>query len=538
MTGLIDPIPVGTARTRRLMWLFAFLGFFLVIGAWSVAAPYSGTPDEQDHILRAYGVATGQIVLDPAPAQRGAGAFVEAPQSLVIKQCWQFESDKSAACAVEPGGDTTTVTAPTGAGRYFPFYYALVGGPLALWPSWLGVLLARLISAGLCAALLANALTDAMRWSRHRLMSVGVLIATTPMVAHMGGAINPSGVELAAGIAFFAAAIPLLYAPAAARNTTLLWHAGIAALGLATLRMAGPLFLLLAVVGLLILVGRAQLRQLWKWRALRWWAVGVGGAALAAIGYTIVFKSADLGSHFVSNRWATTQLLWIETQRWHQYFDEMIGVTSWLDTRMPEIVYVLWQAAAATAIVVGFLVARRDGRWRMALLFLAGTLVPLVMAVRYANEVGFITQGRYLLPLLVGLPLLGVFLIQEHGVSERDQQVRDPGCCRVAATAAPGRARLHHGPLAERARFSARGAGAQSLRRLVAPSTRDSYAYCRFGRRPVRTRLAGLDRRTVALVHRPRRWWRGTGRRDTEPEAAGASDRRVRGERSATCLGR
>ncbi len=47
----------------------------------------------------------------------------------------------------------------------------------------------------------------------------------------MGGAINPSGVELAAGIAFFAAAIPLLYAPAAARNTTLLWHTGIAALG-------------------------------------------------------------------------------------------------------------------------------------------------------------------------------------------------------------------------------------------------------------------------------------------------------------------
>ncbi len=53
------------------------------------------------------------------------------------------------------------------------------------------------------------------------------------------------------------------------------------------------------------------------------------------------------------------------------------------------------------------------------MLFLAGTLVPLVMAVRYANEVGFITQGRYLLPLLVGLPLLGVYLIQEHGVSER-----------------------------------------------------------------------------------------------------------------------
>ncbi len=72
VTGLIDPIPAGTARTSRLTWLFAFLGFFLVLGAWSVAAPYSGTPDEQDHILRAYGVATGQVVLDPSarPARR------------------------------------------------------------------------------------------------------------------------------------------------------------------------------------------------------------------------------------------------------------------------------------------------------------------------------------------------------------------------------------------------------------------------------------------------------------------------------------
>ena len=205
-------------RTRRLSWLLAFVGFFLAIGAWSFAAPYNGTPDEKDHIYRAYGVATGQVVLSPEKAIRDGGAFVDVPTSLLVVDCWQFKSEVSAECAKEPGGDETLASVGTGAGRYFPAYYALVGGPLALSPDWTGVLLSRLLSAALCAFFLANALIDAMRWSRHRFLAVGVLLGVTPMVVHMGGAINPSGPELAAGVAFFAAAFPLLFTPAARRN--------------------------------------------------------------------------------------------------------------------------------------------------------------------------------------------------------------------------------------------------------------------------------------------------------------------------------
>lgn len=411
--------PDPDARRRRLTWLLAFVGFFLATAAWSTAAPYNGTPDEKDHVYRAYGVATGQVVLTPEKAVRDAGAFVDVPRGLLVEDCWQFRSDVSAACATEPGGDDTRVAVGSGAGRYFPLYYAVVGWPLALSPDWLGVMLARLVSAALCAVLLANALTDAMRWSRYRVLALGVLLGATPMVAHMGSAINPSGPELAAGIAFFAAACPLLYTPAARRDPTLLWHVGVAALGLASLRMAGPLFLFLAVVALLLPLRWAVLRDLWEWRGLRWWMVGVGSVGTASVIWTVTQKTADVGGHFVLDGppLATTQIAYLEAQRWRAYLDEMVGVTSWLDTRLPEFVYVVWLSAVAAVVLAGFVLASRLGRLRIAALALAGVVVPFLMTLRYANEVGFITQGRYLMPLLVGVLILAMYHIAEHGVS-------------------------------------------------------------------------------------------------------------------------
>src|SRR5207244_3144131 len=158
-----------------------------------------------------YAVADGQVFPHPAEAVNKTGAFFEVPGSLIRQWCWQFHPDVSAACSPEPGGDTTLRRQGIIIGRYLPVYYAVVGVPVRLAPDWLGVMLARLLSAVICAFFLANAMTDAMLWSRHRLMAVGVLAAVTPMAVHIAGAVNPNGPEIAAGAALFAAAIPLLH---------------------------------------------------------------------------------------------------------------------------------------------------------------------------------------------------------------------------------------------------------------------------------------------------------------------------------------
>jgi hypothetical protein len=403
---------------ERRSWLLAFAGFFLLLSAWAVAAPYAGFPDERDHILRAYGVATGQVVLEPATAANGGGAYVDAPRSLLVPRCWQFRADRPASCAREPGGDETVVQAPTAAGRYFPLYYALVGAPLALSPNWIGVLLARLISAAICAALLATAFSDAVRWIRRRLLLVGLVLAATPMVAHMGGAVNPSGVELAAGIAFFAAALPLLFNPAARHNRTLLWHVGVAALALATLRMLGPVWLGLSVLALLLPLRRATLADLWRWRALRIWIVAVIGSAIAAVIWAFALKATEPNTYFNKEEVPLSALgiAWVEVQRWPTYIQEMIGILSWLDALMPGVVYVAWTALAGAVVVWGFLLGDRDGRLRLLTLGAAGVLVPTAISIVYANTFGFITQGRYLLPLLVGLPLLASMIISQSNL--------------------------------------------------------------------------------------------------------------------------
>jgi hypothetical protein len=414
------------------MAVLAFVGFLLMIGAWSVAAPYDGTPDEMAHIIRAAGVVGGQVAPKPAAAENGSGAFQTVPRGLVRKNCWRYDARKSAACAQPPSADRTLVRVPTGAGRYNPVYYALVGGPVRLWPGWTGVLLARLISAALCAALLAGAFVSVMRWSRARLMGAGLLAATTPMALQMASAVNPSGLEICAGIALFASAIPLLLTeravagptPAAAGEETpvrprldrvLLWQVGISAALLAMLRAAGPFWLLTAFVALLIPWRLPRLRQWWRDRAARWWALAlVAIVALSGI-WVIVMKTTDLGNFRLTRHLGLSQVVIAMGSLWRQYFDEMVGVTSWLDTQMPASYYLVWQACAGTLLVLALVFGRWVDRWRLLVIFAGGVVVPTLLQVAEVNSVGFVTQGRYVLPVLVGLLLLGAYVPEERG---------------------------------------------------------------------------------------------------------------------------
>src|SRR5436190_21025572 len=69
-------------RPYRL-WIVAFVGFFLTIGAWALAAPYDASADEHDHVYRAAAIWGGDVAPQPAAAVRGSGAFVTVPGGLV-----------------------------------------------------------------------------------------------------------------------------------------------------------------------------------------------------------------------------------------------------------------------------------------------------------------------------------------------------------------------------------------------------------------------------------------------------------------------
>src|SRR3954452_4829850 len=64
----MQPGTLSGVRSGRRIWLVTFLAFFLMFGAWSVAAPFAGPADEEQHSIRAPGVASfdlGQIFAKP-----------------------------------------------------------------------------------------------------------------------------------------------------------------------------------------------------------------------------------------------------------------------------------------------------------------------------------------------------------------------------------------------------------------------------------------------------------------------------------------
>jgi hypothetical protein len=398
----------------RRLWLVSFAGFFLMIGAWAVASPYDATPDEIDHIFRATGVVSGEIMPEPTKAKRGSGAYQTAPAGLVRENCWQFDPRRSVGCATPPGDERTPVKVPSGAGRYHPVYYALVGLPLKYFPGWGGLFAARLISGGIAAALLAGAAAAILACSRRRLAMAGLLAAVTPMAAHMASGVNPNGVEIAAGVAFFAAVVPLFVGRAGDARRWLFWLAGVSALLLAMLRTTGPLWLAVAFVVFALPLSASNVRELVRQRAAWIWGGLVALAVATSALWVVVMKSTDLGDFRLGTTLTASQAGYVEAERWRGYLDQIVGVTSWLDTRMVSPAYIVWELAAGALVVAALVVGGWVVRLRLLGLIAGGTLVPSLLQVKYANETGFITQGRYMLPMLVGVVIYAAYVLDER----------------------------------------------------------------------------------------------------------------------------
>ncbi|MGC9666981.1 DUF2142 domain-containing protein [Planosporangium sp. 12N6] len=405
----------------RKQWILVFLGFFLVFTGWSLAAPYDAPPDEVQHGIRAYGVLSGQILPKPTVViwgenNSGAGAYQKVPEGLYHPaRCWGFWPEKSAACQ-KPISGGPLIDAPSSAGRYSPIYYAMVGLPLKLWPGWGGLVLSRLISSALSAAILAWAFVTLLRWSRYGLMLAGLLASATPMLAHLAGAVNPNGLEITAGIALFCGGIPLLLGkPGGSSKSSLIWLTGTGAVLLAPLRSLGPLWLAFALGALLIPQSRARLHALWSHRLVRRWTYGV----LASLAFAVIWVLASGAGQLVpppDNRYhfGTGQAALHYFNSWETFLQGMVGVAGWFDIFMPLPFYWMWVCPVAALVLFALTIGTWADRWRFFILFLGGVVAPGILQVKEANVTGFIIGGRYMLPLLVGMPLLGAFIVERR----------------------------------------------------------------------------------------------------------------------------
>jgi len=415
------------------VWPLAFLVFFLIGAAWALVTPYAGGPDEVRQIIRAAGVAEGQVFAKPVslPAMAYTGTFQTVPKGLVkggrpiYSNTWCYHKDlgQSASCAGTPGGPGEHVQQRylTGVGRYNPIYYLLVGEPLVLWPNWTGILLARLISAALCAAFLASAWMSCREWTRSPMMVAGLLVAATPAFFSMAGVINPNSVEMAAGVSLAAAAIPLLLDEDSPDVGKWLRRAAVAAIGIGEFRSLGPVLIGAVLLILLLPPVKSRLRYLWQQRSARWWAGGVVLSCVIGIAWTIAFKTYQIARLSTGHHSSGGIIRTEATGRLLKLVDEMIYGFAYV-TKPPTLIFTVWAIALGVLLISAFAWGSRPDRWRLVWLIGVSGFIPVFVDLTSTSTYGWSFYGRYIFPVAAAIPLLAGFIAGRSGVLSSQQQ--------------------------------------------------------------------------------------------------------------------
>lgn len=421
--------------TRWRRWWAAAIALLAV---WSLATPLLAAPDEPSQFTRAVSLVRGQ--LDPPLVSTAVGrqfairipaADLPGPHN---PGCFAFRPDVPASCVRgftapprPPGGDASPAARPgataattTQFGNYPPLYYAVVGlptlvlhGTAALWSARLFALLCSAALLGLAGCLLR-------RYHPRPALLLGLAVALTPEVLFFGGVVSDSGVEIAAGVAFWAGLVTLIDMPGPLPRRVL-WLTTVAGVALTLSRPLSPAW----VLGALVITGfaatPARRRELLlgsmtaPMRAVLAAALTVSLAWTAMHGVphllhagppTRVSVGTALSGHAVAHRLAS-----------------LIGLLGWEDTPAPALTLACW--GAAVILLLGTALATRGadrggadrggtdrggvgrggvGRGGLAtLVLMLGVLaIPAIFTVM-TGEAG---QGRDVLPIAVGVPLL------------------------------------------------------------------------------------------------------------------------------------
>ncbi|MHB1138060.1 MAG: DUF2142 domain-containing protein, partial [Microthrixaceae bacterium] len=413
----------ASSRSLRPWVAYAVpLLFFASFVVWSLATPVMGVPDEPAHTIKAasiwHGQLRGEVVqIDsgdetvPIPISydqvRVPASYAELPG---VPACYAANLYATPMCAPDPGGSMQMETALTAAGPYPPLYYVLVGWPARWFGADVGTHLMRITGAAWCAALLGVAFAALRRLVRPELAFVGIALAATPMVHFLAGAVNPNGFEVAAAIAFWCTALAVVVSFAGgrvpARSTVVGYLLSGAALALS--RSLSPAFAALILASVLVVVGWRGLMTVLRRR--EWWLLNLVLAVPVVAAAVWILTSGHAGTVFGARPPAQRSLFTVLGGSVDDYLFQALAVFGWKDTGPVVAAILPWIAATVVLLAAALFFG---SRWRLVVLLgvLVGSLaMPVVAQWPSARSEGLAWQGRYQLPLLVGVPLLAAWI--------------------------------------------------------------------------------------------------------------------------------
>ena len=427
--SLVDGL---TSNTRRIWWT-SFVLLTLLTGLWVVANPLYAGPDEPAHVIKAVALDHGQLTgekLSPRLRElyrneRQDFLMVRVPAVYGIASgstCFAYNPNSTAEC-LRFTGSTRETNDATYVARHPPAYYAVVG--IA---SWIGrpgsgtVYLMRFITALITSALIATAITALGRSTAPKVVAVGVAFAITPMVLFVNSLVNPSGPEIAGAVAVWVCGLVLISRAHERIDNWLVTGVGVAGCVMALSRQLAPLWLGLIGLTLLAVANREAIRNLVRSNWARLWGLLIVACSLAQVGWNAVVGSLEVtreGRPPMHEE--ASAIVRIVTGRTFFRYHEMIGVFGWGDTPTPALTWIPWTAGIVFLLFAAVLWVSRRHLLALAALFAAVIVVPIVIESRTYNEGGGVNwQGRYTLPLAVGIPILAAVALAS---TERGRQL-------------------------------------------------------------------------------------------------------------------
>ncbi len=314
------------------------------------------------------------------------------------------------AASLRPPG---SVRAPTSVGLDLPAFYAVVGLPSLVTSTASGVYLMRIVSALICAALLASALMSLRSVVPGWLAATGLGFALTPMTAFLSGTVNPNGLEICAAIGAWASGAVLAHNASTRVDGLLVRRTAIAMAVLVLMRGLSPLWLGIIAVTCLALASRAGLRNLAASASVRRWGVLVIGASLFTVAWVVIVRPLDnLYRHGPDPGPVGVATLVPPVVR-HLVRpvpnDDREGrmarhVSAGSHLRVVDLVL-------GALVVMAIAFASR--RHAAIVVVLAGLsiVVPVLIDVSQARKIGLGWQGRWTLPLAVGVPIVAALAL-------------------------------------------------------------------------------------------------------------------------------
>ena len=423
----------GLSSSNRRVWWTSFVLVTLLTGLWVVANPLYAGPDEAAHVIKAVALDHGQLTGEKLSPRLRAAVRGARQDSLMVRvpeiyggrtsfTCFAYQPNETAEC-LHFTGSTRDTDQATYVARHPPPYYAMIGVA-----SWIGrpgsgtVYLMRFLGALITSALIATAITALRRSTAPRVVAVGLAFAITPMVLFVNSVVNPSGLEITAAVAVWVCGLVLISRAHERIDNWLVTGAGVAGCAMALSRQLAPLWLGLIGLTFLGVANRVALRNLVRSNWARLWGLLIVASCVAQLGWNVVVDSFDVTREGrPPMHLETTGIVRIVFGRTFSWVHEMIGVFGWGDAPSPALTWIPWTAGIAFLFFAAVLWVSRRYVLMLFALLAAVVVVPVVIESSTYNEGGGVSwQGRYTLPLALGIPILAAVAL---ATTERGRQL-------------------------------------------------------------------------------------------------------------------